>query len=677
MAHSSPGYLVNNNGGGGAGGAAAVDAAATTTTASSSSAVALPPLHTVHWAEKQYHHRPLTVASSSSPSPSSPSTSPSTPSPGETTCPASASSDGAPRRKGGEPTAAGPPPPVALDWETYKDTIKDLYMGQNLNLNQVVERMRAYDFHATPRMYKAQFARWGWSKYNCKRMRRDISSGKAVEKSVGKSCHRVKRQRASKAFKGKESSSAKSKSLGASANNTTSTSTSTAMTMTTTTATTNTAMPIARRRPAPQISVTSYQIAHANDASRCIQAVLSDIRGHVYSFFSRKPDWQQSPGTGLISAYNYSFYDSFRIALDSFLKNEHFNGGEILRQAFVEAEEAIQTDYSSTFYFFFIDLPDLFLHYGRHDIFVILMQHINRLTAVSLRDKIIGAGFASLHALARSNPAFLRYYIAAASGLWSDLLKELRGPSDRSTLLARRNHIRHAQCSDRARVTALCDDYDHLLGEIKNRWGAGHNASRHMEDVILLTQLNYGHFMDNFVERNERLIEDVGRKYQLASSATTSPVAPVSIESHSNAGDGKFETLPLEAWDIIDRNIRSNCYHRLSCFYVHQGRPDRASLCSRKAREGWKSSFWQLEVEGALVEAGRLFEADTLRRLRLEAQYFKKLPVNDWSIASAELDYYLNIRPSLLRTMSPTAGGAWAPSLGYGNAPGSRHNARS
>ncbi|ROW02534.1 hypothetical protein VMCG_06130 [Cytospora schulzeri] len=618
MDHTIPVYPVHNGGGGGnghgggggdggGGGRGDGDGDGSSTAHAAAATVALPPLNTtVRWSEKkqkqkqkqQHHNNPLTVLTSSSSSsslPSLPSPPPPPPPPGNetTTTPASttasasvpapAPSDAAPR--GGETTAAAAagPPPAPLDWETYKDTIKDLYMGQNLNLNQVVERMRAYDFHAT---------------------------------------------------------------------------------------------------------VNSYQIAHANDATRCVQAILSDIRGHVYSFFSRKPDWQQSPGTGLISAYNYSFYDSFRIALDSFLKNEHYNGGEILRQAFVEAEEAIQTDYSSTFYFFFIDLPDLFLHYGRHDIFVILLQHINRLTAVSLRDKIIGAGFASLHALARSNPAFLRYYISAASGLWCDLLKELRGPSDRSTLLARRNHIRHARSmSDQARVRDLCEDYDRLLGEVKNRWGAGHNASRHLEDVILLTQLNYGHFMEGFVERNERLIEDVGRKYQLASSATArSPVTPVSIESISNAGDGKFETLPLEAWDIIDRNIRSNCYHRLSCYYTHQGGVDvgggggvgggadpRASLCSRKAREGWKTDFWQLEVEGALVDSGRLFEADTLRRCRLEAQYFKKLPVNDWSIAAAELDYYLNIRPSLLRTMAPTAGGAWAPSLGYGNMPGLRH----
>lgn len=460
-------------------------------------------------------------------------------------------------------------------------------------------------------------------------MRRDLSSGKAIEKSTGKSCHRVKRQRPTKASRKRGPPS--SPTIQEPSPPTEITTTSTAA--------------VIRRPQFPQLSVLSYQVAHADDGTRFMQSVLTDIRNHVYSFFSRKPEWQKSSGTGLISAYNYAFYDSFRIAMDSFVKNEHFNGGEILRQAFVEVEEALQTDYSSTFYFFFIDLPDLFLHYGRHDIFVILLAHINRLTALGLRDKIIGAGFASLHALAESNPAFLKHYIGSASGLWCDLLSELRGPRDRSTLLARRNHIRHAHCTDPPKVKALCDDYDHLLGEVKKHWGPGHTASKHLEDVILLTQLNYDHFSNGFAERNERLIEDVGRKYQLASSTTSSPITPVSIESTSNAGDGKFETLPLEAWDMLDRNIRSNCYHRLACYFAREGNAHRAALCGAKAKEGWKTNFWQLEVEAALVSAGRLFEAETLRRCRLEAQYFGKLLENDWTVAS--------MRPLSLLILSP------------------------
>lgn len=37
----------------------------------------------------------------------------------------------------------------AIEWETNKLRIRDLYMNENMNLNEVVERMKAHDFHAT------------------------------------------------------------------------------------------------------------------------------------------------------------------------------------------------------------------------------------------------------------------------------------------------------------------------------------------------------------------------------------------------------------------------------------------------------------------------------------------------------------------------------------------------
>ncbi|POS70893.1 hypothetical protein DHEL01_v210711 [Diaporthe helianthi] len=608
----------------------------------------LQPVHQVAWIERPA----MSTPSPDGTTPTSASISPS-PSPSPTPM-----SDATPLH---DPPAVSP---VPLDWEAHKHVIKDLYMGQNLNLNEVVERMRTCNFHATPRMYKAQFARWTWSKYNCKRMRRDLSSGKAIEKSTGKSCHRVKRQRPTKAPKRKDQPSSE-------ATQEPSPPAEDAPEQTPE-QTPEQIAAVVRRPQWPQLSVLSYQVAHADDSTRFMQCVLTDIRNHVYSFFSRKHEWQRSSGTGLISAYNYAFYDSFRIAMDSFVTNEHFYGGEILRQAFVEVEEALQTDYSSTFYFFFVDLPDLFLHYGRHDIFVILLAHINRLTALGLRDKIIGAGFASLHALAESNPSFLRHYISCASGLWCDLLSELRGPRDRSTLLARRNHIRHAPFMEPRKVKALCDDYDHLLGEVQKHWGEGHTASRHLEDVVLMTQLNFNYFTDNFAERNERLIEGVGIKYQLAASSACGPVSPESVESTNSTRNGSFEVLPLSAWDMLDRNIRSNCYHRLACYYAHEGDAPRAILYGAKMREGWKTDFWQLEVETALASSGRLIEAETLRRCRLEAQYFGKL-LQDGPV----IDYYLNIRPSVMKRLPPTTGGPWAPSLGYGNMAGQRSFSKS
>lgn len=395
-------------------------------------------------------------------------------------------------------------------------------------------------------------------------------------------------------------------------------------------------------------------LLHVNDTTRCMQSVLTDIRSHVYEVISRKPDWHQSRNSkvALINAYDYTSYDHFVVAMDAFLKNEHSNGGEILRQAFLEVEEAIQTDYSCTFYFFFIDLPDLFLHYGRHDILTILLGHIKRLTgAVGLRDKIPGTGLASLHALAETDPAVLRHYISTASGLWCDLLSELRGPRDRSTLLARRNWLRHDRSANhRQRVGELCQDYVGLLDDVHAQYGQRHEMSLHMEDVCLSLQMSHDFFVDNFVEQNERLARSVERKYTVMSVpilAPTSdaishdPTTPFAMRSDQRvvdvtdlggalpAGEEEVILLSVETWDMLDRHIRSSCYHRLSYYFHLHGDAVRSRHYMSRALEGWRGEFWQLEAESALVAEGRHFEAESLRRCRLEAQYYRKLPEND------------------------------------------------
>lgn len=38
---------------------------------------------------------------------------------------------------------------TGIDWEAHKHIINDLYMGRNLNLSEVVERMKIHGFHAT------------------------------------------------------------------------------------------------------------------------------------------------------------------------------------------------------------------------------------------------------------------------------------------------------------------------------------------------------------------------------------------------------------------------------------------------------------------------------------------------------------------------------------------------
>ncbi|KAI1807300.1 hypothetical protein F4811DRAFT_559863 [Daldinia bambusicola] len=54
-------------------------------------------------------------------------------------------------------------------WELYKEEIHELYIEENKSLNELMDIMQAKGFRATPRMYKAKFAQWGFVKNNKKR----------------------------------------------------------------------------------------------------------------------------------------------------------------------------------------------------------------------------------------------------------------------------------------------------------------------------------------------------------------------------------------------------------------------------------------------------------------------------------------------------------------------------
>ncbi|KAL1843452.1 hypothetical protein VTJ49DRAFT_1562 [Mycothermus thermophilus] len=73
------------------------------------------------------------------------------------------------------PPAPGEPfmPRRVEDWEPWKSILYDLYITQNRILRDIIDIMeKKHNLHATPKMYKNQFARWGFFKYAVKKRSR-------------------------------------------------------------------------------------------------------------------------------------------------------------------------------------------------------------------------------------------------------------------------------------------------------------------------------------------------------------------------------------------------------------------------------------------------------------------------------------------------------------------------
>lgn len=472
------------------------------------------------------------------------------------------------------------PPPVVpsglRDWEAMKPMIRSLYLDQNLTLAEVVRRMCAeHKFRATARMYKTQFIKWGWSKYNSKRSKRESSSGRSLIKPVGKSCRRMPRSaRAAAQSRARQAQQY------------------------TTTGTTNAdGSAIMVRREQNFIP----QLNHANDTHMYIEKVLNEVKSHIFFFHAQKTEWKTTPGVDLLQVYNYKAYDTFRSAFDGFARNETEAGGQMLRHAFLEVEEIMQADYSGSFYCLFVELPDLLLHYSRVDVLLILLKHINKLAPFKTKNRSLAHIFLILQSIVHLDSEQLGHYVEAASLLWTDLLRQVRGEKDRSVLMAKRNYLRHSRTVDHGRVATLVAEYDQLRQQAEVFFkGVWNNTLKHMEDITLGIQHNHGCYLENFEERSHILIERMAERY-----------VP--------------ESIPFGEWDVLDRNVYSNSYERLSTYYYRKGKVVKALEAMHMAQEGWPNGTWHHEVEAELIAQGRTDEAEKISWTRLESVYWDEV----------------------------------------------------
>ncbi|TKW50907.1 hypothetical protein CTA1_2623 [Colletotrichum tanaceti] len=90
-----------------------------------------------------------------------------------------------------------PRPESQEDWDAKQDTIRKLYLEENLPLQDVIDTMsKKHSFSATERVYKRQFQKWNWKKYNTKAHRQSRAQCIHVETSRGMAtCRRPARRR--------------------------------------------------------------------------------------------------------------------------------------------------------------------------------------------------------------------------------------------------------------------------------------------------------------------------------------------------------------------------------------------------------------------------------------------------------------------------------------------------
>ncbi|KAK4170823.1 hypothetical protein QBC36DRAFT_112860 [Triangularia setosa] len=286
------------------------------------------------------------------------------------------------------------------DWDPWKGLLHELYIAQNRILRDIIQLMETnYNLKATPKMYKNQFARWGFFKYAVKRRPRYNSDDSPTDD----------------AYDGNSSSSSM---VSLSRNNSYS---------------------------------TSSPILLGSDSSRATQLGLTAIRRFLHGYIDLDVSNLQLEE---VAGYVDPCYRYFKVSMDLFDLRENTTGGEVLRLAFLQIERKLEKPTMKSFSDLCFVVPHLLLESGRLDILKAYFRYLARLTNVKFGNhpvSEIAASFVEMCEEGSKNEEKLMSYIQLLSQVNADVIEDIPGVLGRTREWARNQSLACQQREDRSR----------------------------------------------------------------------------------------------------------------------------------------------------------------------------------------------------------------------------------
>ncbi|KAK4124378.1 hypothetical protein N657DRAFT_689935 [Parathielavia appendiculata] len=269
-------------------------------------------------------------------------------------------------------------PRKVQDWEPWKGVLYELYITQNRILRDIIDIMETkHNVRATPKMYKNQFARWGFFKYS------------------------IKGRPRAKAESPTDLSSSDDSLDGA-------------------------------------IVLSRDELLHADGGSRSIQAGLTAVRRFLQGHIDRDPaNLQVEEVAGFVDpCYRY-----FKVAMDLFDLKENVEGGRVLRLAFLQIERKISKPTMKSFSDLCFLVPHLLLESNRRDILSAYLHYLSALATVKFGRHPVADLAASFASLVDDRPQDMMRYIMLLSQINSDTIASLPGMLDRNREWARNQYL--------------------------------------------------------------------------------------------------------------------------------------------------------------------------------------------------------------------------------------------
>lgn len=453
-------------------------------------------------------------------------------------------------------------------------------------------------------MYKRQFAKWKWTKYNIQSSCGTPPTGQAFRSASDKSCKRLRASKRSPSPRTDGGADARCMSP----NNSSAIS----------------------RRPATNLPTLSRYSPRPDDLTSLRCGSLLSVREYLKVAHGGGSE----PGGGAkikefsIGCDSWHLVCLMDLALNKLRGDECHVGGRLLRHIFRDIGKSLDGMCLQTFFGLCIQMPDYILRHGRLDILRIYLAYLADLGSLRLPQhhpltSIVGM----LKDLSHAFPASLPLCLSTLSRVWVDDLSQLRGPIDIHVLSSRYLVQVAKEGPDESNISGgdagsliggngsgnpggataalqLISDFGLLLREATTVHDPTDPTCIFLEDQILHLQWRFDAYEDDFVPRSRRAIENLLRKY----------------ETLDGSGSGVGQTgaaLPFTLWAPQDLLMYQRCHLRLLEFLYRTGRLEEAHLAATRSIEATDDRMrlrWSGYLEQLLRWMDRHADADEVGR---------------------------------------------------------------
>lgn len=424
-------------------------------------------------------------------------------------------------------------------------------------------------------MYKGQFAKWKWTKYN--------KSGKHRDGSVKTTKSRAAKKRTSRD-----------------------------------------ALTQIQRPPLTdtnQLVPTTHHLhlTYFNDEHWQLETTLSAYATLILHWSERETPWRtpslecaRSEAVEGFRPQRNSILQDVRAAQNLFLQGFPQLGGDTLRRAFLGIEAAVNCLDLEALWDCCLAVPHLVLTTGWTDMLAIFARYLHQYTHIKLLPTHpLTHVAASLRRLS-ARPATqgrqqqqLEAFVARAWTLWVDCATRVRGRHDDVTIHLKRGYVtlvdpHHAMAGD------IIRDFGRAVHDSLARRGAPGTTGRILELENLLVRMFLPLFTAETARRAEGMLRGVAAR----------------IEGKEGGGRGGSGPGLVEE-EFIDRYLLFSADFFMASIAEYSGEPDKAARYRQRSLESPRDWFWVQTsslVESRLRAEGYDGPADAIREERNEVQ---------------------------------------------------------